>query len=173
MIRLSDDARCAIVGYYTIMWTRANGVSALVGGLAAIGATVIAVGCSTRQDAPATPSDTATTPTFRSSTYSYDQPNSPYYTQPGLNGGTSVTLPSIPATNRFDQNTPLASEVYGELQQKIGSEHVRYVTVQSKGSAVLIGGTATSAELVAKVVSVVKRSAGVASVTNHIKVQSQ
>ena len=141
-------------------------------GVTVAGATMLLFGCSAHQAPPATPTMSASTPTYRSSSYSYEQPNSPYYTQPGVNGGKPVTLPAIPATNRFDQNTPLAAEVYGALQQKLGSTEVRYVTVQSKGSAVLIGGATQNAGIATKALSIVRQCPGVKSVDDHITVQA-
>ena len=156
------------IGYYLCMWMSSKSLWIVF--LAT--ATLFAAGCSDHQSPPATPVDSAKTPTFGSSTYSYDQPNSPLYTQAGQNGGKAVSLPSIPPTSRFDQNTPLASEVYGSLQSKLGVTAVRYVTVQSKGAVVLIGGTVRSAADASTVIGTAKTAAGVKRVIDHIAIQS-
>jgi ABC-type transport system substrate-binding protein len=134
-------------------------------------AALVAVGCSSHQSPPATPADAAKTPTFRSSTNSFDQPNSPLYTQPGVNPGSPAKLASIPPTDRFDQNTPLASEVYGALQGKLGAESVRYVSAQSKGATVLLEGTASSRAVATHAFEVAKTCAGVKNVVDRIEVQ--
>ena len=130
-------------------------------------------GCSARQAPPATPVDTARTPTFRSSANSYDQPNTPLYTQPGVNHGVRMKLPSIATVDRFDQNAPLAEKVYGQLQAQLGQQQMRYVTVQSKGSTVQLGGTASVQSSVTQAAAIAKQTQGVATVENHIKVQAR
>ncbi len=127
-------------------------------------------GCSAHQAQPATPVDSAKTPTFRSSTNSYDQPNTPLYTQPGVNHGTAVKLPAIGKVDRFDQNAPLAEEVYGQLQAQLGRSATNYITAESKGDTVQLGGTAADAATVAKASAIAKTAKGVGSVINKITV---
>jgi hypothetical protein len=131
---------------------------------------VILSGCSAHQDPPLTPTDSAKTPTFRSSSNSYDQPNTPLYTQPGINTGHVVTLPSIPRHDRWDQNAPLALAVYGQISG-LGRTDINYVSVQSKGSAVMVGGTVPTAALKAKVLALAKATPGVKSLVSTLKVQ--
>jgi hypothetical protein len=132
----------------------------------------LAAGCSAHQAIPATPVDTAATPTQRSSVNSYDQPNTPFFTQPGVNGGTPAVLPVVADPDKYDQNAPLAIEVYGAVQQKIGTGATRYLTVQSKGSTILIGGTAGSSSALIEAVEVAKSAKGVSKVNVTAKVAS-
>ena len=136
----------------------------------ALGALV--AGCSAHQDPPATPVDTARTPTFRSSANSYDQPNSPLYTQPGINRGAPANVPSVAKVDRFDQNAPLALAVYGQLTGQLGAQNVRYITCQSRGATVMLGGTAAGRDVADKAAAIARTTKGVSSVMNQIKVQS-
>jgi osmotically-inducible protein OsmY len=150
------------------MSLRTVGSMTLAAGVCA--AVLLLPGCSAHQAPPATPVDTAATPTFRSSSNSYDQPNTPMYTQPGQNGGTPGKMTPIPTANRFDQNAPLALAVYGALQQGLGAQSVKYLTAQSKGGVVELGGTAPTAAVASQAKSIATKQNGVKQVVDKIKV---
>jgi hypothetical protein len=134
--------------------------------------TLILAGCSAHQNPPSTPYDSAKTPTFRSSSYSDEPNNTPNFTQPGQNHGHIVHLPDIPHHDRWDQNAPLAIEVYGAISN-LGRDKINYVMVQAKGSTVMVGGTVGSDDLKNKILAIAKSSAGVKNVVSELKVQNE
>ncbi|HEX5324318.1 MAG TPA: BON domain-containing protein [Capsulimonadaceae bacterium] len=129
-----------------------------------IAAGLLIAGCSAHQNPPATPSDSAATPTNRSFVNSTDQPNTPYYTQPGVNHGQTVALKPIPSQAGYGQNTPLASAVHDALlaDQSLDS---RYIAAESKGSQVLLIGSVASPADKAKAAQIAKSVKGVDSVS--------
>lgn len=132
---------------------------------------VLLAGCSPHQNPPATPTDSATTPTNRSFVNSTDQPNTPYYTQPGMNPGKVVKLKPIPSEAGFSQNTPLAGAVHDALLAGLPQDS-RYIATSSKGKSVALVGSVTSAADKAKAVQIAKSVKGVASVADKLTVRA-
>jgi hypothetical protein len=137
--------------------------------LLASGATL--AGCSSHDTPPATPVDSATTPTNRSFTNSTDQPNTPFYTQPGVNPGQHVALKPIPSQAGFSPNTPLALAVYNALSSSSNLDS-HYIAAQSKGNVVLLVGSVKSAADKAQAEAIAKKQTGVTSVVDKLTVAS-
>lgn len=133
-----------------------------------LGGAVLA-GCSPHQNPPATPVDSAATPTNRSFVNSTDQPNTPYYTQPGMNPGKVVQLKPIASQAGYSQNTPLADAVHDALLTGL-SDDSRYIAAASKGKSVQLVGSVSSAADKAKAVQIAKSVKGVGSVTDKLTV---
>jgi len=126
-------------------------------------------GCSAHQDPPATPVDNAATPTNRAFVNSTDQPNTPYYTQPGVNHGKSVVLKPIPSQAGPNQNTPLAGAVHDAMgaDQSLDS---RYIAVESQGNNAILVGSVPSAAAKKKAETIAKSVKGVAGVIDKLTV---
>lgn len=132
----------------------------------------VIAGCSQHQAPPATPADTGTTPTNRSFVNSTDMPNTPYYTQPGMNHGQPVHLKPIASEAGFNQNTPLVGEIHGALSADSTLDS-RYIAVQSKGNKVLLLGSVSSAADKARAVQIAKSVKGVGGVLDKLTVTSK
>lgn len=134
-------------------------------------AILLIAGCSAHQNPPATPVDSAATPTNRSFVNSTDQPNTPFYTQPGVNHGQSATLKPIPSQAGPNQNAPLAGAVHDALlaDQSLDS---RYIAVESKGNQIFLVGSVTTAADKAKAEKIAKATKGVATVVDRLTVNA-
>ena len=126
-------------------------------------------GCSKHENPPATPATNAATPTNRSFVNSTDQPNTPFYTQPGVNHGQPVALKPIPSQAGFNQNTPLATTVHEALAAD-NTLDSRYIAVQTKGDRVLLVGSVTNPADKAKAEAIAKKQAGVGGVIDKLQV---
>lgn len=136
----------------------------------AMGAIWASGGCSRHEDAPLTPASSSKTPTFRSFANSTDQPNTPLYNQPGLNGGKPVNLPKMASQKRFDQNAPLAQVVDSVIKTRTDIDP-RYVATEAEGGVVRITGTIPSRVQHDIVLSVARKQNGVTRVIDDLKVQ--
>jgi len=130
---------------------------------------LFAAGCSPHETPPATPVDTAATPTNRSFTKSTDQPNTPFYTQPGVNPGKIVTLKPIPSQAGYSPNTPLASKVHDALLADTSLDS-RYVAIATKGNSVMLIGTVSSAAAKSQVEKIAKKLSGVGGLVDKLSV---
>lgn len=137
---------------------------------AALAATALA-GCSPHQNPPATPVDSAATPTNRSFVNSTDQPNTPFYTQPGRNPGKVVTLTPIASQAGYAQNTPLATRVHDALLAGLPQDS-RYIATESNGRSVELVGSVASAADRAKAMQIAKKAAGAGPVVDNLSVKS-
>ncbi len=133
------------------------------------GAFLAVCGCSHHDAAPETPSVSSATPTYRSQTNSDVPNNTPNFTQPGVNHGAPATLPVIAKADRFDQNSPLAGQVFSAIQRD-STISSRYLTVDTKGGVVRLSGTASAADAAAAE-KLVKSQKGVTSVIDKIEIK--
>ena len=140
------------------------------GALAASGiAIVLAAGCSSQDPVTRTPDFHDGTPTNRSSVQSWQPNREPFYTQPGVNGGTLVSAPVATASQRgFEPYDPLAERVYAALGS--AGVHTKYISSAAKnGTVILMGSVDNHADLV-KALDTAAKVPGVKLVRNQLTV---
>lgn len=128
---------------------------------------ILAAGCSPRDPVTRTPVYHDGTPTNRSSVQSWEINREPFYTQPGVNGGTPVTAPMPHASERgFEPYDPLASRVYQAIAQS--RIDVKYITVTAKNGVVVLDGSLDTGDDVRKALEIASHIPGVTHVRNEL-----
>jgi hypothetical protein len=129
-------------------------------------------GCSARDKPNYTPVYHVGTPTNRSSTNSFEANHEPFYTQPGVNAGSAVTLKPIASQRGFEPSDPLAQKVYIALSAD-GTVPTQYLTCGAKDGVVLLTGTVQTAAQAAQAKKIALGVPGVKAMRSHIRVTQE
>ena len=134
----------------------------------ALAAVALSAGCTAHNDSPKTPMIVGTTPTYRSTARSTDLFVGPYYTQPGVNAGTPVSLPVIPSQDRWDPNDPVATQVYTALTSA-NSIELKFLRVYAHKGTIWLQGSVHSKDQAERAAKIAKSITGVVTVINDLR----
>ena len=128
-------------------------------------------GCSAKDPVTTTPVYHIGTPTNRSSVNSWELNNEPFHTQPGVNGGKSVTLPVIPSQRGFEPDDSIAVSAYNALATD-GTIPMRFLSTRAKNGVLVLLGTVETADQKTHAESIARKIPGVKKLESQIRVAS-